>query len=221
MDRLFPKKNSGRYFILNELRKAYIIAIDKHVPISKSFKLVDYGCGDFPYKPLFGDHVDYLAYDFSVNPHATKYLNSSNTTYESNSSIDVVLSSQVLEHVDNPSIYLKEISRILVDNGIMLLSTHGIWMYHPVPKDLWRWTGEGLKKLIMDNDFEILEVIPIGDLLTSGLQLFQDGARNKLPKRIQKFFFYVIQFLQYIVYNRRNLNDACVYLIIAKKISNE
>jgi SAM-dependent methyltransferase len=217
MNRLYPKKNSGRYFILTELRKAYEETVNKYIDTSKQNKLLDYGCGDMPYKPLFGNNVEYLAYDFIDNPKATKFLNSSNTTNEIKSSYDIVLSSQVLEHVDNPSVYLNEIFRVLKQDGILLLSTHGNWMYHPSPKDFWRWTSEGLIKLINDHDFEVIEIISIGDLATSGLQLFQDGIKNKIPKLFRNSFFFIIQFLQYFFYKKIPNKDACVYMIVTKK----
>ena len=33
----------------------------------------------------------------------------------------------------------------------MLLSTHGIYPFHPNPDDLWRWTHQGLERLFLTN----------------------------------------------------------------------
>lgn len=217
MDRLYPRKNSGRYFILSELRKTYVEALQKHLNNTRKYKLLDYGCGDIPYKPLFGSNVEYVAYDMVGNPKATKFLNNLNTTNEENSSYDIVLSSQVLEHVDNPINYLNEISRVLKKEGLLFLSTHGTWMYHPSPKDFWRWTSEGLIKLFQDQNFEVIEILSVGDLVSSGLQLFQDGIRSRIPRIFRKYFFLIIQFLQYFFYKDKSSKDACVYLIVTKK----
>ena len=35
--------------------------------------------------------------------------------------------------------------------GRVLLSTHGVYPYHPNPEDLWRWTHSGLDRLFRDN----------------------------------------------------------------------
>jgi SAM-dependent methyltransferase len=55
-----------------------------------------------------------------------------------------VLSVQVLEHVRDLDRYLGEASRVLKDDGVLLLSTHGTWLYHPHPEDHRRWTRTGL-----------------------------------------------------------------------------
>jgi SAM-dependent methyltransferase len=221
VDRLHPSKNSGRYFILNELRKAYSSAINKYLDKSKPYRLLDYGCGEMPYKPLFGINVEYIGYDFVDNQKASKFLNLQNTTEEDNLSVDLVISSQVLEHVENTSVYLEEIHRVLKNEGLLLLSTHGYWMYHPTPQDLWRWTREGLNRILFDSSFEVLEIFCIGDLTTSGLQLFQDGLRIRIHRYLRKSFFYIIQFLQYHLYTEKSNMDACVYLIVAKKKQDE
>jgi SAM-dependent methyltransferase len=217
LDRLYPKKNSSRYFILSELRKAYISAIGKYLSPEHHIKLVDFGCGEMPYKVLFGNNVEYIGYDLPGNPKAIKNLSDQNLTYEPDASIHVVLSSQVLEHVEDTKAYLLEIARILKKDGILLLSTHGIWMYHPNPKDLWRWTHDGLMKLLIENKFDIVDIYSIGDLTSSGLQLFQDGIRNRIPSKLRSSFFFLIQYLQYFLYKPANNADGCVYLIIAKK----
>ncbi len=44
-----------------------------------------------------------------------------------------------------PGLYLSECFRVLRPGGQLLLSTHGVFPYHPDPVDLWRWTCEGLR----------------------------------------------------------------------------
>ena len=55
-------------------------------------------------------------------------------------SFDAVLSTQVLEHVADPGALPAERFRVLRPGGRLLLSTHGIFVYHPDPDDYWRWT---------------------------------------------------------------------------------
>jgi SAM-dependent methyltransferase len=59
-------------------------------------------------------------------------------------SVDAVLSTQVLEHVRDLDGYLGEAARVLKENGLLLLSTHGMWLFHPHPEDHRRWTRTGL-----------------------------------------------------------------------------
>src|SRR5262249_24612505 len=66
-------------------------------------------------------------------------------------SYDIVLCSQVLEHVDDPVQAVRELARALRPGGRLLLTTHGTYYYHPLPGDYWRWTHAGLEKVLRDN----------------------------------------------------------------------
>ncbi|MBI4343124.1 MAG: class I SAM-dependent methyltransferase [Candidatus Omnitrophica bacterium] len=63
-------------------------------------------------------------------------------------SVDVVLSLQVLEHAEDVERYLLEAQRILKPGGLLWLTTHGMWPYHPTPDDYHRWTLTGLRRLV-------------------------------------------------------------------------
>ena len=66
-------------------------------------------------------------------------------------SFDRVLCLQVLEHVPDPDAAVRELRRVVRDGGRVLLSTHGIYPFHPNPDDLWRWTHTGLERLFQTN----------------------------------------------------------------------
>jgi SAM-dependent methyltransferase len=58
---------------------------------------------------------------------------------------------QVLEHVPDPAAAVRELRRVVRPGGRVLLSTHGVYPYHPNPNDLWRWTHDGLERLFLTN----------------------------------------------------------------------
>jgi len=74
-------------------------------------------------------------------------------------SFDIVISSQVLEHVESPADYLAEAHRLLRTGGTLLLSTHGTFQDHPCPGDYWRWTGMGLRKVLSEAGFEVVKLL--------------------------------------------------------------
>lgn len=120
-----------------------------------SARTLDIGSGDRPYRHLFpnscavdaqerpGVPLDYVAdaHDLSVIP---------------SQSFDVVLCTEVLEHLHTPHRAIAEFRRVLKPQGLLLLSTRFIYPLHETPIDYFRFTKYGLQHLL--RDFHILEL---------------------------------------------------------------
>jgi SAM-dependent methyltransferase len=123
---------------------------------------LDFGCGAKPYAPLFVAHgVTYIGADLGDAPEAEVQIRADGTLAAADQSADLVVSFQVLEHVRNIDTYLREARRVLHDDGPMLLSTHGTWLYHPHPEDHRRWTREGLIAELQLRGFEVTDCIAV------------------------------------------------------------
>ena len=128
--------------------------------VVKGSKVLDYGCGTEPYRHLFegrgaaciGADID-PGHDLRFEPDRPLPL--------ADASIDCVVSFQVLEHVRDVGLYLREARRVLKHTGSLLLSTHGTWPYHPHPQDFWRWTREGLRTVVEDNGFRVRRITAV------------------------------------------------------------
>ncbi len=115
------------------------------------YRLLDVGCGEMPYRPLFAAHAaTYVGVDPVPNPLA-ELQGPIEALPVADGSFDVVLCAQVLEHVDDPARGVRELHRATSPGGRVLLSTHGAMVYHPNPVDLWRWTHAGLERLFEVN----------------------------------------------------------------------
>jgi SAM-dependent methyltransferase len=149
------------YFIMQGLTDSLVIARDRY--IQRGAAILDVGCGEMPYYPVFASVAgDYAGADMFPGPNV-RYVCPAEALDVPDESFDVVLSTQMLEHVRDPTKTLSEIGRVLRPGGIALVSTHGVWPYHPVPEDYWRWTHEGLRVLFSDVAcFDILDVMPQG-----------------------------------------------------------
>jgi SAM-dependent methyltransferase len=183
--------------------------------------ILDYGCADTPYRGWFPSDAEYVAADLPGNEAASLELNGDGTVPVDDATFDVVLSTQVLEHVDDPGIYLSECYRVLRPGGRMLLSTHGIFVYHPDPADLWRWTCEGLKRVVEDAGFQVERFEGIFGLAATGLQLVQDSIYYRLPPRVRPVLALFMQALIALADRltsdeSRSLN-ASVYALVARK----
>jgi len=223
-DRLYPSLFHPRYVHLTHLRDATLNTINKLTADNKNLLLVDFGCGDMPYRSVIEPHVGkYLGVDLQLNPKAEHHIDFDSKTTLPDNYADIVLSNQVLEHVDSPSGYLKEALRILKPGGSIILTTHGYWYYHPTPNDYWRWTSAGLRKTVEDEGYEVKSFHGIMGLAASGLQLLQDAIINKLPKFLVPPFAFVMQ-LKIRLFNKMNSQpqrdrDASLYVVIAQKPS--
>ena len=66
------------------------------------------------------------------------------------SSVDIIICMEVLEHVKNPFNASKEIQRVLKPNGILIASTVFIYPLHEIPNDFYRFTRYGVDELFKD-----------------------------------------------------------------------
>jgi len=220
--RLKPNIFNTRYWVLRQLRDATLLDIKRISAGRENLILADFGCGEMPYKPLIQPFVGrYAGIDLEMNPLAEYIIDFDSKTNLENDFSDIVLSNQVLEHVDSPQGYLAEAFRILKPGGHLILSTHGYWLYHPTPFDYWRWTSAGLKKEIEKSGFQIESFFGILGLAASGLQLFQDGICLKLPKFLTYPLALVMQsliFLFNLINSQEQRNrDGAVYILVARK----
>jgi len=218
-DRLNPRKTDHAYYVLRELRRH---VADFTGTLTGRELLLDYGCGAMPYRPLFEGRVaGYVGADLKGNPEAELVLDPDGTVPAQSGSFDVVLSSQVLEHVEDPMAYLAEAMRLLRPGGVLVLSTHGSWRYHPHPEDYWRWTASGLRKILCASGFEVRSLRGVLGPLATATQLWQDAALPRLPRRLRKPFTRLLQLA--IAAQERwtpesaTAADACVYFVVATK----
>lgn len=220
--RLYPDKGHLRYYVLNQLTKRLTETVKRYVSIRPHKQLYDFGCGVMPYKTIFQPYVEqYVGVDLPGNELADILIDSEGKAEAADGSASVVLSNQVLEHVASPSTYLNECYRLLEDDGLLICSTHGYWKYHPDPNDYWRWTGEGLRKVIQEAGFQIVENVGICNLASLSVILFQDAIHYKIKGR--RYERLIIRGLQQLTewLDRKikgdRQNEASVFLVVATK----
>jgi len=220
--RLNPSVFSPRFVHLTKLRNATLEKIREITKSNPDQLLLDFGCGDMPYRSVIEPMVGkYIGVDLSMNPLAEHHIDFDSKTSLPDRYADIILSNQVLEHVDSPSGYLQESFRLLKPGGTAIFTTHGYWYYHPTPNDYWRWTSAGLRKIIEKEGFEITSFYGIMGLAPSGVQLFQDAIINKAPKFLVPPISFVMQllvrFFDMIHSQKQRDRDASVYVVLAKR----
>ncbi len=153
-DRADPPITASAWYPLRQLRKAIAEEIASHRLDASGFDIVDFGAGDAPYRRMFSLSTYRMA-DIAEAGHLTQpdLAIVQGCVEVEDDCADVVVSFQVLEHVDDVALYLGEARRLLRPGGKLLLTTHGVWPYHPHPRDLWRWTPEGMREELIRNGF--------------------------------------------------------------------
>jgi len=229
-DRLYPVFYHSRYAMLTGLRKTLKKIINNGIAVKRSnFVIVDLGCGTMPYRPLFKNMDSrYIGVDFHSNTTAHFYFDNDGKSPLENKFADIVLSTQVLEHVEKPNSYLNECYRIMKPGGKLILSTHGYWPYHPDPHDYWRWTCEGLRKQIEEAGFTIVQFDGVLSLNALAFQMLQDIFLPCFPDSMRYIryicaasFQLIVQFADRFSSVDERRKNAWVFVLLAEKSSNQ
>jgi SAM-dependent methyltransferase len=140
-------------------------------------RVADVGAGDAPFRELFA-HTRYATLDWTESVHegarSSDIVASADSIPVRDRAFDVVLLTQVLEHVPEPAGVLSELHRILVEGGTLYLTAPLAWELHELPYDYYRYTSEGLRHLLEAAGFTSVEVEPRNDCFTTLAQLMSN-----------------------------------------------
>ena len=201
-----------------------ISAVANHLD-NEQKTIVDLGAGSAPYKRLFTYRGHrYICCDLAGNESDVIIEPGQPIPIETGTA-DMVGSFQVLEHVLDVHLYLSESKRILRKNGMLLISTHGTWPYHPHPHDYRRWTKEGLEAELGLSGFKVKQMWShVGPLAWMSLfGLF--GVTifiNKIPiighlisSMLCTIYYPWLIFLDWITPEALKHNNAAIYVSLA------
>lgn len=130
---------------------------------------MDAGAGEWNWRYLF-THAYYVTQDNCIGDNNWDYPNIdydcdiTNIPME-DLSIDVVLLTEVMEHLPEPLLALKELNRILKKGGYLYITVPQGWGEHQPPHDYYRYTQYGLHYLLEKANFEVEKVEKRGGYL--------------------------------------------------------
>lgn len=191
--------------------------------------LLDIGCGEKPYKEMIRTQVDqHIGIDHPNTYASNQNIDVFSTAYEvalKNNSIDTILCTDVLEHLEEPGQALIEAYRVLKPGGYGIYTVPLFWHLHEEPYDYYRFTRYGLSYLFEKSGFNIIEIKPLsGFFLTFGQELAyflnglrQGGKRNPLWWLIIPFL-HLVQALAYLL-NKIEHSErfTCEYIAVVQK----
>lgn len=111
--------------------------------------VLDVGCGARPYeKTFFSGASKYIGTDYLSDRSRPDVISSALQLPFQDSVFDSVVCTEVLEHVPDPLLALKEMRRVLKPGGTLLLTVPLYWPRHEVPYDFYRYPYDGLLYLV-------------------------------------------------------------------------
>jgi SAM-dependent methyltransferase len=136
--------------------------------------VLDVGAGEAPYRELFS-HTRYLTCDWEDSQypeaaHADIRAPATSIPVE-DGTFDVVLNTQVLEHLSEPARAMASFHRVLGTNGRLYLTAPMVWYLHEEPYDYYRYTAHGLRYLLENSGFVDIDIRPMTDVFATLAQL--------------------------------------------------
>lgn len=203
-------------------------AFDAVVPDAPR-RAVDLGAGEAPYRAMFVA-AGYEYIDCDLEPPASVRIVPGQPVPLPSSSSALVVSFQVLEHVWDLDHYLGEARRLLADDGRLLLTTHGTWLYHPHPTDFRRWTRSGLEAELRARGFEPERTTGVVGPLAWTTQVRAIGFHHLLRRvpgvggvlaALASTVFHLRMILEDLITPRAWIDtNAAVYVVVARKAAS-
>lgn len=189
--------------------------------------ILDFGCGNSPYRHLFS-FDKYIQADIIQNETNTVELlidNSMGVPLQlKDESVDLIICTDVLEHSGNFDNIVKDFYRILKPDGQLFISLPFLYREHEMPYDLYRYTSSFIRNKMGDFNFSVDEIKKIGgtyyvlyslwleSVIKAG-ELVDTGLINKfLRKSFNKILLPF--FNKYIFVKSVDLNDSVYHHIL-------
>ena len=232
-------------WIKNLFFKKYIEGLnnenERKIFIEKSLKsieknkiILDAGCGSQQYK-VYCSHLKYKTQDFAqYKIDLKKSFFSSNENYnygeldytsdiwniqEKDNFFDVILCSEVFEHIPYPIETVKEFSRLLKKDGTLILTAPSNCLRHMDPFFFYSgFSDNWFRKILEENNFKIEFIDPVGDYYS---WLKVEIARTMVHKSIiaKIILLPALLYFSFKNKNKESIQTLCMgYHVIAKKI---
>ena len=133
--------------IIQEIDKR-IIELGK---VTKNKKVLDLGCGTNKYKKYFMQKNKFIGIDVKtsgreINQKTPDVFYDGKKLPFNDGNFDLIICTEVLEHVENFELVVSEIFRSLKRNGSAVITMPFITAEHEIPYDFRRFTSYGIKK---------------------------------------------------------------------------
>ncbi len=155
--------------------------------------VLDVGCGSMPYRPMILDSKLVVSYTGLDIQQALAYdgtppdlIWDGVTMPIADDTFDCALSTEVLEHIQDPGPFLNETFRVLKPGGIYYFTVPFIWPLHEVPHDAYRYTPFSIQQIMKNAGFKVIELRPLGGWNASLGQMLALWIRRSIQNAFLK-----------------------------------
>lgn len=131
---------------------------------SLSGDVLDVGCGEKPYRGWMPGARRWVGIDVVDGPHVDGFIEPGNAWPVRDGEFDVIVCTQVLEHVSDLDHTMRELVRGLRAGGDAVVTVPFIFGEHNAPHDYRRLSQHGLRQLLTDHGLEVVELRPQGGI---------------------------------------------------------
>ncbi|XZF64819.1 MAG: class I SAM-dependent methyltransferase [Gloeotrichia echinulata DVL01] len=175
--------------------------------------VLDVGCGHKPYRDLFSN-CNYKGLDCTTVDSSPDIVGDATNIPLETGTVDIVFTTQVIEHVPDPKAMICECYRVLKAGGFLVLTGPFYWPLHEEPFDFHRFTKYGFENLLKEVGFADWQIKCDGGswaqtFLTINLQL-----RSRWLAPFWVFFNLVGGLMDKVDYTELSPSN---YTILAKK----
>ena len=154
-----PSIRRGNYIFYTHYFKDLKAIFDTY--IADGDNVFDIGCGNKPYENYIQGIIKQGVYKgcdvVQSSENKVDILCEATNIPEPSEQYDVVICTQVIEHVFDHSKVFEEAYRLLKPGGRFIVSSNFIWEIHEAPYDFYRFTDECFKTLLTNAGFDIKE----------------------------------------------------------------
>lgn len=151
----------------------------EHFARSLTGDILDIGCGKLRRYERFCTSVkSYRTLDVEAS-FEPDIVGSAEAIPLPDASVDAVICTQVLEHVEHPWIAMKEIARVLRSGGKCLVTVPQTSELHEEPHDYYRFTKYALESLCRDNGLRVEVMDQRGSFFATQAQMRIRGLINR------------------------------------------
>lgn len=129
--------------------------------------VADLGCGSAPLYCIYGELASQIVcvdWPGSLHPgrHVDVWQDLNRPLVFADESFDLVLLSDVLEHIYSPKEFLREASRVLVPGGNIVIGVPFLYWVHEAPHDYFRYTEFCLKRMLDEAGLDLIRLRRVG-----------------------------------------------------------